>query len=62
MVRVDLHVTVDPETTVAKSHEIAEEVERRVRERIGGVAEVLVHVGAATLHSARQSSSEGPRQ
>jgi cation diffusion facilitator family transporter len=62
MVRVDLHVTVDPELTVARSHEIAAEVERRVRERIEGVAEVLVHIGAATLHGARQSGSEGPRQ
>jgi len=55
MVRVDLHITVDPQITVARSHEIAEAVERRVRERIGGVAEVLVHVGAATLHGATPS-------
>jgi cation diffusion facilitator family transporter len=56
MVRVDLHVTVvDPRMTVAESHEIAEEVERRVRERIGGVAEVLVHIGAAALHGAPAS-------
>jgi len=57
MVRVDLHVTVDPEMTVAKSHEIAELVERRVRERIEGIAEVLVHVGAATLHGTRNGGS-----
>jgi divalent metal cation (Fe/Co/Zn/Cd) transporter len=50
MIRVDLHITVDPQMTVARSHEIADEVERSVRERIGGIAEVLVHVGAATLH------------
>lgn len=50
-VRVDLHVTVDPEMTVAESHRIAEEVERRVREGVEGVAEVLVHVGASTLHA-----------
>jgi cation diffusion facilitator family transporter len=63
MVRVDLHVTVvDPRMTVAESHEIAEEVERRVRERIGGIAEVLVHVGAAALHGAQASSSGGGRQ
>jgi len=52
MIRVDLHVTVDPQMTVVRSHEIADEVERSVREQIGGVAEVLVHVGAATLHTA----------
>ena len=50
MVRVDLHITVDPEMTVAQSHNLAEEVERRIREQVGGVAEVLVHVGAATIH------------
>ena len=49
-VRVDLHITVDPQLTVAQGHTIGDEVERRVRERIGGIAEVLVHVGAATLH------------
>jgi hypothetical protein len=52
-VRVDLHVTVDAQLTVARGHQIGEEVERRVRERIPGVAEVLVHVGAATLHGTR---------
>ncbi len=50
MVRVDLHITVDPEMTVVRSHELAEEVERRIRLQVGGIAEVLVHVGAATLH------------
>ena len=50
MVRVDLHMTVDPEMTVAKSHQLVDEVERRVRDQLGGVAEVLVHVGAATQH------------
>lgn len=50
MVRVDLHVTVDPRMSVAESHGIAEEVQRRVRERVGGIAEVLVHVGPAPAH------------
>lgn len=49
-VRVDLHITVDPQLTVAQGHAIGDEVERRVRERVGGIAEVLVHVGAATRH------------
>lgn len=63
MVRVDLHVTVDPAMTVAKSHEIAEEVEHLVRERIGGIVEVLVHVGAATAHGAASGErvSDSPR-
>jgi cation diffusion facilitator family transporter len=50
MVRIDLHITVDPDMTVAQSHRLAEEVERRIREQVGGVSEVLIHVGAATLH------------
>jgi len=56
-VRVDLHVTVDPQLTIGQGHEIGDEVERRVRERIGGIAEVLVHVGAATLHRNTQAPS-----
>jgi len=50
MVRIDLHITVAPDMTVAQSHQLAEEVERRIREQVGGVTEVLIHVGAATLH------------
>jgi cation diffusion facilitator family transporter len=50
-VRIDLHVTVDPRMTVAKAHEISEDVERRIQERIEGIVEVLVHIGAASFHS-----------
>jgi cation diffusion facilitator family transporter len=49
-VRIDLHVTVAPQMTVAEAHDISEEVERRVQETIEGVAEVLVHIGAAKSH------------
>jgi len=51
MVRVDLHVLVDPRMTVEESHHLTKEVERQVRTRVGGIAEVLVHVGPVTLHS-----------
>jgi cation diffusion facilitator family transporter len=50
MVRVDLHILVDPKMTVEESHHLVKEVERRIRDRIGGVTEVLVHVGPVTLH------------
>jgi cation diffusion facilitator family transporter len=50
MVRVDLHITVDPDMTVAQSHQLAEEIERRIRDQVGGVTEVLIHIGAATRH------------
>lgn len=53
---VDLHVEVDPELTVRKSHEIAHDVRNRVREELEWVADVLVHVEPAPLR-ARQSGT-----
>ena len=44
---VDLHIEVDPSLTVAESHVIAGQVRSRVREDIGWVADVLVHVEPA---------------
>jgi cation diffusion facilitator family transporter len=44
---VDLHIEVDPELTVAESHAIAGHVRHRVREELGWVADVLVHVEPA---------------
>jgi cation diffusion facilitator family transporter len=44
-VRVDLHVHVRPDLTVALAHELARAVEARVKLEIAGVAEVLVHLG-----------------
>ena len=44
---VDLHIEVAPDLTVAASHAIAGEVRTRVRERLGWVADVLVHVEPA---------------
>ena len=41
---VDLHLQVDPEMTVAASHEVAAHVRRRVRDKLPQVADVLVHV------------------
>ena len=47
---VDLHIEVDPSLTVAESHVIAGKVRSRVREDIGWVADVLVHVEPASGH------------
>ena len=44
---IDLHVEVDPSMTVAASHAIAERVRNRIRDRVGEVADVLVHVEPA---------------
>jgi cation diffusion facilitator family transporter len=49
-VRIDLHITVNAEMTVVEAHDISEEVVRRVKEKIQGVAEVLIHIGAARFH------------
>ena len=51
---VDLHLEVDPEMTVAESHEIATEVRGKIRGELSWVADVLVHVephGLATIDS-----------
>ena len=44
---VDLHVEVDPEMTVQRSHEIAHDVKDRIRGEIDTVRDVLVHVEPA---------------
>jgi cation diffusion facilitator family transporter len=41
---VDMHVEVDPQMTVLRSHEIAHEVKDKVRETIPTVHDVLVHI------------------
>jgi cation diffusion facilitator family transporter len=41
---VDLHIEVDPNLTVAAAHLIGGRVRSHVRERLGWVADVLVHV------------------
>ncbi len=44
---VDMHVEVDPQMTVLRSHEIAHEVKNRVRAEIPTVRDVLVHIEPA---------------
>ena len=44
---VDLHIEVDPTLSVAASHVISGRVRARVREQLGWVADVLVHVEPA---------------
>jgi len=47
---VDLHLEVDPDMTVWKSHEIATSVRFAIRERLDWVADVLVHVEPGSRH------------
>jgi cation diffusion facilitator family transporter len=44
---VDMHVEVDPEMTVWRSHEIAHHVKNKIREEIHSVRDVLVHIEPA---------------
>ena len=41
---VEMHVEVDPEMTVRRSHEIAHDVKDKVRETMPSVRDVLVHI------------------
>jgi cation diffusion facilitator family transporter len=41
---VDMHVEVDPQMTVLRSHEIAHDVKDKIRENIPAVSDVLVHI------------------
>jgi divalent metal cation (Fe/Co/Zn/Cd) transporter len=41
---VDMHVEVDPQMTVLRSHEIAHDVKDKIRDAIPSVSDVLVHI------------------
>jgi len=41
---MDLHVRVDPDLRVQEAHDIASEIERRLRARFGETALVSIHV------------------
>lgn len=42
---MNLHISVDQFTPTSESHELTHRVVRRVQAEVGGIAEVLVHVG-----------------
>jgi cation diffusion facilitator family transporter len=44
---VDIHVEVDPQMTVQRSHEIAHDVKDKIRGQIPAVRDVLVHIEPA---------------
>jgi divalent metal cation (Fe/Co/Zn/Cd) transporter len=44
---VDLHLEVDPEMTVRESHAVASDVRGKIKDTVGWVADVLVHVEPA---------------
>jgi len=48
---VDMHVEVDPQMTVQRSHEIAHDVKDRIRTQLPRVRDVLVHIEPAKGNS-----------
>jgi divalent metal cation (Fe/Co/Zn/Cd) transporter len=50
---VDMHVEVDPQMTVQRSHEIAHGVKDKIRGQIHAVRDVLVHIEPARKAEAK---------
>jgi len=46
---VEMHVEVDPQMTVERSHQIAHEVKDEIRQQIPAVSDVLVHIEPARV-------------
>jgi cation diffusion facilitator family transporter len=61
-VRVDLHIHVDPDLTVAHAHVIARAAAERVTAGLGGICEVLVHIGAGERHARTSSAGSEPER
>jgi cation diffusion facilitator family transporter len=51
---VDMHVEVDPEMTVLRSHEIAHAVKDKIRETMPAVSDVLVHIEPLDIPAQRK--------
>jgi cation diffusion facilitator family transporter len=51
---VEMHVEVDPQMTVLRSHEIAHEVKDKIRETMPAVSDVLVHIEPLNIPAQRK--------
>jgi len=60
-VLADLHIQVDPTSTVAEGHRIAEEAERAVCARFPEVADVLAHLEPYDEYQAKKTAAENSR-
>jgi len=59
---VDMHVEVEPQMTVLRSHEIAHDVKDKIRDAIPAVTDVLVHIeplGIAARSKQKQMANPG---
>ncbi|HEX5397617.1 MAG TPA: cation diffusion facilitator family transporter [Verrucomicrobiae bacterium] len=54
---VDMHVEVDPQMTVLRSHEIAHEVKDKIRDAMPAVNDVLVHIEPLGIAARRKSEN-----
>ena len=45
---IDLHLLVDPSMSVARAHAITDEIEAELERRLGGGADVVIHIEPAT--------------
>lgn len=58
-IHVDLHVLVDPGTTLEDAHALGHRVEKRLRDGFPGVRDVVVHVEPAHEHERAKERVEG---
>jgi len=54
---VDMHVEVDPQMTVLRSHEIAHAVKDKIRNTMSAVNDVLVHVEPLNITGRKPSQN-----
>jgi cation diffusion facilitator family transporter len=53
---VEMHVEVNPQMTVLRSHEIAHEVKDQIREQMPNVSDVLVHIEPLNIPAQRKEN------
>jgi cation diffusion facilitator family transporter len=53
---VEMHVEVDPQMTVLRSHEIAHDVKDKIRETMPNVSDVLVHIEPLNIAAPRKEN------
>jgi cation diffusion facilitator family transporter len=43
-INLDLHVVLDPDLTLERTHEISHEIERMIKEKVKEISDVIIHV------------------
>lgn len=55
---VDMHLEVDPQMTVLRSHEIAHDVKDKIRERMPTVSDVLIHIEPLNVSAPQKEKNQ----